>query len=200
MKPSETWGGSKHGLALGLLRICTLALMDYQDREVSLQKSASPLSRSSQALSGWMDTFRCLQRCLGSGWSSFTVSQLCDGGQVMGGHTFYWGETQAGGVLHWWWTFWNVLPSAHRISASVSSGSLVKLVPDSQLEGLIQTDETLSVTSSQLNLRQEASAHLSDRTEMKRRGIQVPGCLKSKRTHSDPFASKQKFLIPKQGT
>lgn len=82
---------------------------------------------------------------------TFTVvSQHCDGAvKVMGGHVFYRGgasvlKTQTGGVLHWWWTFWSFLPSAHWISASVSPGSLVKLVPDTQLEGLIQTDETVS--------------------------------------------------------
>lgn len=60
------------------------------------------LLTSSQAPSGWTDTFRCLQRCLGSDWSKRGPSQLslnhfCDGAvQTMGGQAFYPGGASVG--------------------------------------------------------------------------------------------------------
>lgn len=60
------------------------------------------LLTSSQAPSGWRDTFSCLQRCLGSDWSTRGPSQLslnhfCDGAvQTMGGQAFYLGGASVG--------------------------------------------------------------------------------------------------------
>lgn len=62
------------------------------------------LLTSSHAPSGWTDTFRCLQRCLGSDWSTRGPSQLClnhlcDGAvQAMGGQAFCPGEASVGAL------------------------------------------------------------------------------------------------------
>lgn len=147
-------GGSKYGLAVCLLGICTPALMDYQDWKVCLQKSASLLFRPSQSLSGWTDTVRGIQRSFGSDWSTWGPSQMSLTNSVM--DLCRWWEvmrfTEAkllSGHSKWLssalvWIFWNFLTSANRSSTSVSTRSLFMLVLDTQLEGLIQTDETLS--------------------------------------------------------
>lgn len=91
-------GGSKYSLVVCLLRICKAGVDGLSGLEGCLQKSASLLFRSSQALSGWTDTFRCLQRSLGSDWSTrgpsqLSPNQLWDGGgqeKFLSGHSDWW--------------------------------------------------------------------------------------------------------------
>lgn len=129
--------------------------MDYQDREVCLQKSV-PLPPHIRSGSVMLDRHLQVSPEMFGLWlvhsRTFTVVSepllwlsCADDGRsgILSRRSFCRG-TWSGGGLQWWWTFWRFPPSAHRISASMRTGTLGTLVLDTKLEGPIRIDETLS--------------------------------------------------------